>query len=58
MEKNKPEGNLTLKRQIKSFEFRKESFNIFYHSWVDEDDQEEFTTPELDELNLVQLHNQ
>ncbi len=58
MKKNKPQGNIKLKRQIKSFEFRKESFNIFYHKWVDQDDDEEFTTTELDELNLAQVHNQ
>ncbi|HWK04367.1 MAG TPA: type II toxin-antitoxin system antitoxin SocA domain-containing protein [Puia sp.] len=58
MEKNKPQGNIKLKRQIKSFEFRKESFDIFYHNWVDQDDDEEFTTTELDELNLAQVHNQ
>jgi len=56
--KNKTEGNLKLKRQSKSLEFRKELFDIIYHIWIDEDDNEEFTTLELDELNLAQVHNQ
>src|SRR5258708_21100944 len=58
MKKNKPQGNIKLKRQIKSFEFRKESFNSFYHKWVEQGDDEEFTRTELDELNLAQVHNQ
>jgi transcriptional regulator with XRE-family HTH domain len=54
-----PSGkNSSLKKQVMSFEFRKEFFPIVYHTWVDNDNGEEFTTQELDELNQAQLHNQ
>ncbi|OJV87441.1 MAG: hypothetical protein BGO34_10185 [Bacteroidia bacterium 44-10] len=39
-------------------EFRKESFEIVFHFYKCEDSGEQFTTTELDELNLAQLHNQ
>ncbi len=58
MKINKPRGNVSLKKGLKSFDFRKESFEIVYHIWVDNESGEEFTTIELDELNQVQVHNQ
>src|SRR5882757_1601007 len=50
--------NSSLKKQVMSCEFRKENFSVVYHTWVDKDNGEEFTTRELDELNQAQLHNQ
>jgi len=38
--------------------FRKEEFTIKYKFYLCEDTQEEFTTTELDTLNLNQVHNQ
>lgn len=53
-----PNGNVSLKKQLQAFDFRKEPFHIVYHTWVDNENGEEFTTRELDELNQAQLHNQ
>lgn len=53
-----PKGDVRLKKQLQSFDFRKESFQIVYHTWVDNENGEEFTTQELDELNQAQVHNQ
>lgn len=55
---SKPQGNIGLRRRSASFEFRRESFQIIYHTWVDNDSGEEFTTLVLDELNQAQIHNQ
>jgi len=38
--------------------FRKEEFEIMSHYFLDEVNQAEFTTTELDDLNLTQLYNQ
>jgi transcriptional regulator with XRE-family HTH domain/uncharacterized phage-associated protein len=54
----KPKGNVKLNKQVRSFDFRKEPFQIIYHTWIDQDNGEEFTTQELDELNQAQVHNQ
>lgn len=58
MKRKKPQGNVILQQKTSTLEFRKESFVICYHSWKDEETGEEFTTTELDELNLTQVHNQ
>ena len=47
-----------LKRENISLTFRKEDFKIHSHFFVCEDSKEQFTTTELDELNLLQVHNQ
>lgn len=49
---------MTLKKESKSINFRKEAFNIIYHYYLCEDTSEQFTTTELDEINMNQLHNQ
>jgi len=53
-----PEGNISLRKRPATFEFRKEPFEIIDHTWVDNENGEEFTTLVLDELNQAQLHNQ
>src|SRR5258708_4328749 len=58
MNLSKPEGNISLKRRPATFEFRKEPFHITYHTWIDNERGEEFTTLVLDELNQAQIHNQ
>ncbi|MBI3137737.1 MAG: DUF4065 domain-containing protein [Sphingobacteriales bacterium] len=58
MNLTKPQGNISLKKQPATFDFRKEPFHIIYHTWIDNDNGEEFTTQELDELNQAQVHNQ
>jgi len=49
--------DMTLKRERKNLVFRKEKFEIIYHYYLCEDSKEQFTTQELDELNLFQLYN-
>jgi transcriptional regulator with XRE-family HTH domain/uncharacterized phage-associated protein len=58
MKVKKPQGKVSLNKKMQSFEFRKESFPIMYHTWIDHESAEEFTTIELDELNQAQVHNQ
>ncbi len=58
MKIKKPEGKVTLNKKPISFEFRQEPFQIMYHTWVDHETGEEFTTSELDELNQAQVYNQ
>ena len=58
MKLNTTNGNLILKKQVRSFDFRKEPFYITYHTWADTDSGEGFTNLELDELNQAQVHNQ
>lgn len=49
---------MSLSREKRRVEFRKESFEIVFHYYKCEDSGEQFTTTELDELNLAQLYNQ
>ena len=49
---------MPLKRKRRSLTFRKEEFNFYNHYYACEDSGEEFTSTELDELNLLQVHNQ
>ena len=50
-------GATELVREHKEFSFRKESFEIVYHSWKCVDTGQLFTTDELDQLNITQVHN-
>lgn len=49
---------MALNRENSSLTFRKEDFTIFSHYFVCEDSGEQFTSTELDELNILQVHNQ
>lgn len=49
---------MTLCRERRREEFRKESFEIVYHFYKCEESGEQFTTTKLDELNLAQIYNQ
>jgi transcriptional regulator with XRE-family HTH domain len=51
-------NNLHLQIKIYQLEFRKENFQIVYHNLLDNKTGEEFTTEELDDLNMAQVHNQ
>jgi len=50
-------GVTELVREQKELSFRKESFEIVYHSWNCVDTGQLFTTDELDQLNITQVHN-
>jgi Predicted transcriptional regulator len=49
---------MSLRRKKSSLTFRKEEFIFFSHFYVCEDSGEQFTSTELDELNVLQVHNQ
>ena len=49
---------MTLVRERRSMEFRKEPFEIVFHYYKCEESGEQFTTTEMDELNMNQLFNQ
>lgn len=49
---------MTLKREQRTMVFRKKEYPVQYHFYFCPDSQEQFTTTELDELNLIQVYNQ
>ncbi len=49
---------MSLTRSNSSLTFRKEKFDYLSHSYICETSGEKFTSSKLDELNLVQVHNQ
>jgi putative zinc finger/helix-turn-helix YgiT family protein len=49
---------MTLVKESREIIFRKETFEITHHAWLCEDSKEQFTTTELDEVNLTQAYNQ
>jgi putative zinc finger/helix-turn-helix YgiT family protein len=49
---------MTLTKERRSMDFRKETFKIVFHYYKCEDSGEQFTTTSLDELNMNQLYNQ
>jgi putative zinc finger/helix-turn-helix YgiT family protein len=50
-------GNSELKKELRVLEYRKESFEILYHYYQCVDSGEQFTTTEIDTLNINQVHN-
>lgn len=50
-------GKVRLVRETRKLEYRKEAFDIVYHYYLCEDSGEQFTTTELDTLNINQVHN-
>lgn len=48
---------MKLVKQKRNFEFRKHSFEILHHAYVCESTGNEYTTTELDELNVSQVHD-
>ena len=51
-------GNARLKRELSELSFRNERYEYIYSSYVCEDTSAEFTTAELDEVNISQIYNQ
>lgn len=49
---------MLLKRESRVLTFRKEEFSVVYHYFLCEQSGETFTSTELDQINLQQLHNQ
>lgn len=50
-------GKCELVRIPEKFKFRKENINIVHHSWRCVDTDEYFTTDELEQINITQVHN-
>lgn len=50
-------GKAVLQKEARVLEYRKESFTVVYNFYVCEDSHEQFTTTQLDILNLNQIHN-
>ncbi len=51
-------GEVQLRQELRELVFRKEKFAYMAHYYVCADTQEQFTTTELDELNINQVYNQ
>jgi uncharacterized phage-associated protein/DNA-binding transcriptional regulator YiaG len=51
-------GRATLHFEKKEFEFRREIFHMIQFYYLCEDTKQEFTTDELDQLNVNQVYNQ
>lgn len=49
---------MTLTKEKRSMDFRKETFEIVFHYFKCEDSKEQFTTTSLDEVNINQVYNQ
>jgi putative zinc finger/helix-turn-helix YgiT family protein len=49
---------MTLRRETRTLTFRKEEFRVLYHYYLCTDSGEQFTSTELDEINLNQLYNE
>ena len=51
-------GEITLQREKRMMDFRKESFQVQFQYYVCNDTGEQFTNDELDEANINQVYNQ
>ena len=51
-------GEITLQREMRMMDFRKESFRVQFQYYVCNDTGEQFTNDELDEANINQVYNQ
>jgi putative zinc finger/helix-turn-helix YgiT family protein len=49
---------MILQREERKLTFRKEEFQVLYHYYLCADSGEQFTSTELDEINLNQLYNE
>ena len=50
-------GQVQLIQEARMVDYRKEAFDIMYHYYLCEDSHEQFTTIELDILNINQVYN-
>jgi putative zinc finger/helix-turn-helix YgiT family protein len=50
-------GEAELRKEPRTLEYRKDSFEMLYHYYVCLDSGEQFTTTEIDTLNLNQVYN-
>lgn len=50
--------DMVLQKEVRSLDFRKETFPVIYHYYFCDESNEQFTTTDIDELNMIQLYNQ
>lgn len=50
--------DMTLTKERRFIDFRKETFNVVFHYYICEDSGEQFTTTSFDEININQVYNQ
>ena len=48
---------MELRKEVRTLEFRKETFEVDFHFYYCKDSKEQFTDTKLDELNMNQLYN-
>ena len=51
-------GEVILKREMRTMDFRKEQFNVMFQYYLCKDTGEQFTNDELDKVNTNQVYNQ
>lgn len=51
-------GEATLQKEMRTMNFRKETFHVLFQYYLCKDTGEQFTDEELDEVNLNQVYNQ
>jgi len=49
--------DMSLQKEIRTIIFRKEEVSVVYHFWLCKDSNEQFTSTELDETNMLQVYN-
>lgn len=49
---------MTLQKEKRTLSFRKEELEVLYHYFLCEESKEQFTSTELDEVNMNQVYNQ
>ena len=49
---------MSIQKEARTLEFRKESFPVMFHYYLCADSKEQFTSTELDEINMNQIYNQ
>ncbi len=52
------DGDAVLKRKVNSFEFRKANYEIVEHYYVCANTHNEFTTSDVENINLSQVYHQ
>lgn len=49
---------MSIQHEERTIEFRKENFQVVFHYYLCEDSGEQFTSTELDDINMTQVYNQ
>jgi len=49
---------MSLQKEKRTLSFRKEEFEVLYHYFLCDDSKEQFTSTEIDEVNMNQVYNQ